>query len=198
MVGVFSIRSSTSPHRSRNVRLDASRAPFRFQRGSRAFARTLRVGRRPTDFVALLCVIKINLLEDGFYGGRRVREEGSRCHFERLLYIEEYFVNAHRTSVASRYLREGRVFPRGDLTFFCAKPCVLRKPVRSRPRDFFPSSPLSLGDSPSISFANLLLHLDLSISQPKQIADIKDFLLKARRKDAKSVKNQENRFRHKV
>lgn len=103
----------------------------------------LRVGRRPTDFVALLCVIKINLLENGFYGGRRVREEGSRCHFERLLYIEEYFVNAHRTSVASRYLREGRVFPRGDLTFFCAKPCVLRKPVRSRPRDFFPSSPLS-------------------------------------------------------
>jgi hypothetical protein len=41
-----------------------------------------------------------------------------RCHFERLLCIEEYFVNAHRTSVASRYLREGRVFPRGDLTFF--------------------------------------------------------------------------------
>ena len=79
----------------------------------------LRVGRRPTDFfVALHCVIKINLLENGFYGGRRVREEGSRCHFERLLYIEEYFVNSHRTSVASRYLREGRVFPRGDLTFF--------------------------------------------------------------------------------
>ena len=72
--------------------------------------------------------------------------------------------------------------------FFCAKPCVLRKPVHSRTRDFFPSSPLSPRDSTSISFANLLLHLDLSISQPKQIADIKDFLLKARRKDAKSVK----------
>ena len=77
------------------------------------------VGRRPTDFfVALHCVIKINLLENGFYGGRILGEEGLRCHFERLLCIEEYFVNAHRTSVASRYLREGRVFPRGDLTFF--------------------------------------------------------------------------------
>jgi large subunit ribosomal protein L38e len=52
----------------------------------------------------------------------------------------------------------------------------------------FPPLLSLLGDSPSISFANLLLHLDLSISQPKQIADIKDFLLKARRKDAKSVK----------
>ena len=79
----------------------------------------LRAGRRPTDFfVALHCVIKINLLENGFYGGRILGEEGLRCHFERLLCIEEYFVNAHRTSVASRYLREGRVFPRGDLTFF--------------------------------------------------------------------------------
>ena len=153
-------------------------------------ARSLVPPRRASSdgFVALHCVIKINLLENGFYGGRILGEEGLRCHFERLLCIEEYFVNAHRTSVASRYLREGRIFPRGDLTFFCAKPCVLRKPVRSRTRDFFPSSPLSPRDSTSISFANLLLHLDLSISQPKQIADIKDFLLKARRKDAKSVK----------
>lgn len=119
MVGVFSIRSSTLPHRSRNVRLDASRAPFRFRRGSRAFARTSASGVvRRIFFVALHCVIKINLLENGFYGGRILGEEGLRCHFERLLCIEEYFVNAHRTSVASRYLREGRVFPRGDLTFF--------------------------------------------------------------------------------
>ncbi len=118
MVGVFSIRSSTSPHRSRNVRLDASRAPFRFRRGSRAFARTSASGVVRRTLCASLCDKKIKLLENGFYGGRILGEEGSRCHFERLLCIEEYFVNAHRTSVASRYLREGRVFPRGDLTFF--------------------------------------------------------------------------------
>ena len=118
MVGVLSIRSSTLPHRSRNVRLDASRAPFRFRRGSRAFARTSASGVVRRTLCASLCDKKIKLLENGFYGGRILGEEGSRCHFERLLCIEEYFVNAHRTSVASRYLREGRVFPRGDLTFF--------------------------------------------------------------------------------
>ena len=81
----------------------------------------LRVGRRPTDFfVALHCVIKINLPRIGFYGGRILGEEGLRCHFERLLCIEEYFVNAHRTSVASRLPSRGSSIPAWRFDFFFA------------------------------------------------------------------------------
>lgn len=129
---------------------------------------------------------------------RAAAQEGSR----RLVLS---FYNGSRASkedtFSIRTKRESRrvSFARIDFEFgiFCAKPSLFgclwgtKKSIFSSWRTETPRSNHSLKEVLFISLTFSTSSLSLCLSsqfQPKQIADIKDFLLKARRKDAKSVK----------
>ena len=125
---------------------------------------------------------------------RAAAQEGSR----RL--VLSFYNGSHaskKKTFSIRTKRESRrvSFARIDFEFriFCAKPCwgtTTKKSIFSSwTETFFSNSLIEVFISLTFSTSSLFLSLCLSSQfQPKQIADIKDFLLKARRKDAKSVK----------